>query len=51
VLSKGRKYMGGDLGDLICTVNEAWSFINRVTNAEALTAFVQPSNASKKIEA
>jgi hypothetical protein len=42
VLPEDRKYMGGNLGDLICTLNEVRSFINRVTTAEALTASVQP---------
>lgn len=35
--------MGGNLGDVICTLNEARSFIKRVTSAQALTASVQPS--------
>jgi hypothetical protein len=35
--------MGRNRGDLICTLNEARSFIKRVTTAQALTASVQPS--------
>jgi hypothetical protein len=35
--------MGGNLGDLIFTLNAARSFIKRVTTAHALTASVQPS--------